>query len=128
MGEEPDDDGARCSTQAAVSAGHVPTLRGAYYNLAPGWGADSVRGIGWEHDDDGTTVNVGQFVRLAQCVRAKIDPEPVAVRETDAGSIAYGLRGVARHRFVGVRPTAFASLCPDQLGEHVGVDIVTLTR
>jgi hypothetical protein len=85
-----------------------------------------VGGIGWEHDDDGTAVDVRQFVRLREVVRRQIDPEPVAVRVPDGGRVADGLRGIPDHRLVGVSPTAFPGVRFDQLGEHVGVDIVAI--
>jgi len=68
MGQEPDDDGALCGAQAAVSTGYRTALGRADNDFPARRGSDSVGGIGWEHDDDGTAIHVGEFVRLAQCV------------------------------------------------------------
>ena len=99
----------------------------ADYNLASGRGSDSVGAVAWEDDDDGATVYVGEFVGFGEGVRAEIDPKPVTVREPDGCAIADGLRGVADNWLVGVGPTATARLCPHQLSEHAGIDIVALT-
>jgi hypothetical protein len=72
-----------------------------------------VRGIRWEHHDDGAAVYVRKFVGFGEGVRAEIDPEPVAVREPDGGAVAHGLRGVARYWLVRVRPTALALVGAD---------------
>jgi hypothetical protein len=88
----------------------------------------SVGGIGWEHDDHRTAVDVRKFVSLCEGIGAEIDAESVAVREPDRGAIADGLRGISRHGFMGVRPTSFAGVRFDQLGQHLGIDVVALTR
>jgi hypothetical protein len=80
-----------------------------------------------EHDDDRSAVDVGEFVGFGKSVGAEIDAETVPVCISHGCRIADGLRGVARHRFVGVRPAAFALVGADQLAQHVGVDIVALT-
>jgi len=126
MGEEPDNHGARCSAESAVRTGDIATLGGAYYHLPTRRGFHSVRGIGWEHDDDRTAIDFGEFVGLAQCVRAEVDPKPVAVRESDGGTIPGGLRGIPDHRLVRVCPASAPRLCPHQLGQHLGIDIVAI--
>lgn len=128
MGEEPDNHTTRRSTQTAIGAGDIAPLGRAYHYFPTGWSSDGVRGIGWEHHYYGTAVDLRKFVRFSECVRAEVDPESVAVRMPDAGTIAGGLRGVAYHRLVGVSPASFARLCPHQLGEHLGIDVIADSR
>jgi len=128
MGQKPDDNGALRGTQAAVCAGYVPTLGWADHYFPPGRGVDSVGGIRREHHYHGAAIDSRQFVGLAQCVRTEIDPEPVPVCESDAGTIAGSLRVIPDDGLVGVRPPSPPSLCADQLSQHAGVDIVADSR
>jgi hypothetical protein len=128
MGEETHDDTTRCSTQTAVGAGDIATLRGADNYFSAGRGSDSVGAVAWEDDNDRAAIHVSEFVGFCEGVGGQIDAEPVPVREPDGGRVADRLRGVADDGLMGVRPASAPRLCPHQLGEHLRVDVITLAR